>query len=339
MSARRVALLALIVGTGAAISLQAFANGRLGAAFGSPELAATVNNLVGLACALVIGTIVGVPRRASRSLRAPTRPALRRWHLVAGANGALFVTVTAYAAPRVGIALLTVALVSGQMAGSLGVDAVGLSPAGRRPPTRWRVLGALLAIAAVMLGAIGSGGDLRVGLLALALLTGAGVAFQQAAMGHVAGATGEPLAAATLNLAVGAALLIVVALASTGGSPPAGWSAPPIDWIGGLVAAGGAVVMAATVSRLGVLQLMLAVVAGQSVGALAIDLIAPATGQEVTVEKVLSLGLLVIAVIVTALARTRPGAVMASWDAARPRATGSPAAATTDQARRRSCIP
>jgi transporter family-2 protein len=135
------------------------------------------------------------------------------------------------------------------------------------------------------------------------VLSGAGVAFQQAALGHVARATGEPLAAAGLNLTVGLVVLVVVALVSTGGSPPGGWSAPPLDWIGGVVAAVGAVVMATTVGRLGVLQLMLAVVAGQSIGALVLDLVAPPAGESVTALKFVSLALVVAAVVVSGLHR------------------------------------
>jgi bacterial/archaeal transporter family-2 protein len=339
VSAHRAALPVLIVVTGAAISLQAFANGRLGAALDSPELAATVNNIVGLACIMVIGTALGVPRRTRQTLAQPRPPGLRRWHLLAGVNGALFVTVTAYAAPRVGIALLTVALVSGQMAGSLGVDAVGLSPAGRQPLSALRVLGALLAIAAVAIGAVGSNGDVEPGLLALAVLAGAGVAFQQSAMGHVARATGQPLAAAGLNLAVGAAALIVVALISTGATPPGGWSAPPLDWIGGVIAAAGAVVMATTVGRLGVLALMLCMVAGQAIGAVVIDLAAPAPGHGVTVEKLISLGLLMTAVLIAGVRRAPAGEVRPAWAATQSRPPGSPAPATSGRARRRSYSP
>ena len=47
---------------------------------------------------------------------------------VGNMSGILFVIVASAAAPKVGIALLTVALVSGQLAGALLCDRFGLSP-------------------------------------------------------------------------------------------------------------------------------------------------------------------------------------------------------------------
>jgi transporter family-2 protein len=299
----RLGILLLTVAAGSTLSLQSFLNGRLGNHLGSAELAATVNNAVGLSCITVVGLLTGVPKRVARALHGWSE--LRWWHLIAGLNGALFVTVAAYAAPRVGIALLTVAAVCGQAIGSLGVDHAGLSPAGKRPVTVFRLSGVLLAVLAVALGAAEAHGEIRLGVLALALAAGAGIAFQQAAMGHVTRATGEPLAAAGLNFFVGAVALIAVALITARGSAPSGWGAPPVEWLGGVVAAAAAVVMARTVRRLGVLQLMLGITAGQSVGALIIDLVSPTRGQAVTAGTFVNLSLIVAAVAVSGL-RRRP---------------------------------
>ena len=82
--------------------------------------------------------------------------------------------VSAAAAPEVGVALLTVALVAGSTGGSLPVDAAGLGPAGRRPITAPRVAGVLLAIAATVISALGAPGDLDVLLLTLAFAAGLG---------------------------------------------------------------------------------------------------------------------------------------------------------------------
>ena len=61
-----------------------------------------------------------------------------------------------WGAPEVGVALLSVALVCGQTAGSLAADGVGLSPAGRQPVTTGRVAGVALTIAAVVASALGA---------------------------------------------------------------------------------------------------------------------------------------------------------------------------------------
>jgi bacterial/archaeal transporter family-2 protein len=93
------------------------------------------------------------------------------------------------------------------------------------------------------------------------------------------------------------------------GAVPSGWSAPPLEWLGGLVGVVVVVSMARAVPVLGVLQLALGVVAGQAAGALVIDLIAPAAGGSVTIRTVLSALLTVLAVVVSGMAlgaRRRP---------------------------------
>jgi len=199
--------------------------------------------------------------------------------------------------------VLTVSLVCGQLAGGSLIDRFGLGPAGRLPITLVRALGVALAVVAVAIGVNGSDGDLHLGLLLLAALAGAGAALQHAAMGHIAGATGEPLAAAVLNFAVGLIVILVVAAAVTGGSPGDGWSAPPGEWLGGVLGATSAVIIAAAVRRLGVLRLTLVLIAGQSVGALVLDFVAPAEGEHVTVLTFVSVLLTIGAVYVSGIAR------------------------------------
>jgi transporter family-2 protein len=64
---------------------------------------------------------------------------------VGGFSGALMVIVTTKAAPEIGVALMTVAIVCGQSGGSLLVDRVGLSPAGQQPVSAPRMVGVGLA--------------------------------------------------------------------------------------------------------------------------------------------------------------------------------------------------
>jgi transporter family-2 protein len=296
-------LLATVVAGGVGLSVQAFLNGRLTTSVGSAEIAATVNNVVGLACLIALGVAIGAPRRALRSLR--TAAPMRWWHPVMGVNGAFFIAITAYAAPEVGVALVTVAIVCGQMAGSLLIDGIGLSPAGRRPLTINRALGAALAVVAVGIGATQTPADVEVGLLLLVAAAGVGMAFQQAAIGHVNLATGEPVVASGVNFLAGAVAIIVVALVVNGLQPPNGWDASPGYWIGGVIGATAATIMAWAVNGLGVLRLSLAIIAGQSIGALAIDIIAPPPGEEITVLTFASLALVIVAVVIGSRTRQR----------------------------------
>ena len=116
---------------GVALAVQSYVNGRLGESIGSAELAAAVNNAVGSGRARAIAAAIGAIPRALRAW-----PGVRPWHLLGGLGGAMYVAAGAIGAPEVGVALLSVALVCGQTAGSLAADGIGLSPAGRQPVSR-----------------------------------------------------------------------------------------------------------------------------------------------------------------------------------------------------------
>ena len=285
-------LITVVAGVG--ISAQAYINGRLGESIGSGEAAAAINNGVGLVSLLVVTVAAGAIPRALRSLSQ-----VRFWHLLGGLGGAMFIVAGAIGAPEIGVALLSVALVCGQTTGSLVADGAGLSPAGHQGVTTGRVAGVALTIAAVIASALGASAHLHVGLLFFALAAGAASALQQAANGHLARNTGEPLFAGTVNFAVGFLALLVVAAIATGVSPPHGWSAPPLEYTAGLLGAAIATTMAVLVSRLGVLRLILALTAGQAIGGLALDLIAPARGETVTAGTVAGVALACAAVLVS----------------------------------------
>jgi transporter family-2 protein len=296
VAARRATALPtlVVVVAGVALSLQAYINGQLGETVGSGEAAAAVNNGVGLAALLVVTVAAGAIPRALRSLQQ-----VRAWHLLGGLGGAMFILAGAVGAPEIGVALLSVALVCGQTTGSLVADGAGLSPAGHQSVTAGRVAGVGLTIAAVGASALGASAHLHVGLLLFALAAGVASALQQAANGHLARNTGEPLFAGTVNFVVGFLALLVVVSIATGLSPPHGWSAPPLQYTAGLFGALIATTMAVLVSRLGVLRMMLALTAGQLIGGLALDLIAPARGETVTAGTVAGVALACAAVLVS----------------------------------------
>jgi transporter family-2 protein len=288
---------AVTILAGGAISLQSYVNGRLGREVGSPTIAAAVNNMVAFLATLAIVLAIGALPRARARLRALGRPPA--WYFLGGFGGAALVLVSAAAAPEVGVALLTVALVCGSTGGSLPVDAAGLGPAGRRPITLPRVAGVLLAVTATALSALGARGDPDVLLLALALAAGLGLSLQAAANGQLARVTGEPWAASLVNVAVGFAALGAVAVVTLATSSLDDSPGNPLLYAGGLLGAFVVVVGATAVATLGVLRLGLAMVAGQMAGALIVDLIAPAPGEAVTAVTVVGVVLTMVAVVVS----------------------------------------
>jgi transporter family-2 protein len=292
--ARAVAMTIL---AGGAISLQSYVNGRLGGDIGSPTVAAAINNLVATVATLGIVLATGALPRAVARLRALGRPPL--WHFLGGLIGAALVLVSAVAAPEVGVALLTVALVCGSTGGSLPVDAAGIGPAGKRPITPYRVAGVVLAITATVIGAVGSRGDLQVLILSLALLAGVGMALQSAANGQLARESGEPFVAALVNVLLGFTALALVATITIATTSVDALPTNPALYVGGPLGGFVVVVVATAVQTLGVLRLGLATVAGQTAGALVIDLIAPAPGEAVTAATVIGVVLTMAAVAIS----------------------------------------
>jgi transporter family-2 protein len=285
---------------GAGVAVQAFCNGRLAGQLGSIELAGLANMVTGGTVLVVLALATGAARRALRRVRLGAQ--LRGWMFVGGFSGALMVVVTAKAAPEVGVALMTVAVVCGQSGGSLLVDRTGLSPAGAQHISAPRVAGVSLAIAAVVLAGLSARTEPRPALLAVLVFAGLVFAAQQAINARLATTTGEPLVAAVVNFAVGGAVLTALTLAVVGG-PPEHWDPALWHWIGGLLGAAFVIVSAIVVPVIGVLRLTLAAVAGQAAGALVLDLIAPVPGEAVTAGTVAGVLLALAAVAVSGRSR------------------------------------
>jgi transporter family-2 protein len=300
--------LLLVCVAGAGLSLQSFVNGRLGANLGSPQLAGSISYTVGVLAVSLLLLTTGKGSRAIDHMRGRPRP--RWWHLAACVASAIVVIVPAKAAPELGVALLTVALVCGQASGSLVMDAIGLGTGGRRPLTAPRVLGVVIALVAVTVGALGREGALDVGLLALAVFAGVIIALVQAALGHITEYTGDPVSATAFMFVIGLPASVASWLIIDGLQAPGGWSAPLEQWVvGGLLGIAVTVVVARVVGALGVLVSTLALVAGQTAGGLILDAVAPAAGQSVTARTVLSVVLTFVAVAVSGMAGRRSSRV------------------------------
>jgi bacterial/archaeal transporter family-2 protein len=293
--------LAAAVASGAMVALQQRVNGQLGVDLHDALLAALVSFGTGLIAVVLVVLARPAARRAVSALSQ-----VPWWTKLGGLGGASLVAAGAAAAPEIGVALLTVGLVAGQTAGGLLVDRVGLAPGGSHLLTWPRLVGAALALLAVGLGALGRDAREADPLLLVAVV-GAGVliALQQALNGRVRRATGHAGVATLVNFVVGTtALVVVYALAVALRGLPAGtW--PGLDqwylYLGGPIGASFVAVAAVVVRRLGVLRLGLAVIAGQLVGAIAIDLALPATATGIAVPTAVGAVLTLVAVVVSGM--------------------------------------
>ncbi len=285
--------------SGALVAVQTRVNAELAVDLGDALLAAVVSFAVGL----VTVVLVVVARPAARA----ALPSLRQvpwWTFLGGFGGATLVAVAAFSAPRLGVALLTVGIVAGQTAGGLLVDRLGLGPGGAHRLTGPRVLGALVCLLAVGVAVAGRGaGDANPLLLLLAVLAGLLISVQQALNGRVRGLTASAAVATLVNFVVGlSALLVAYAVSGLA----RGWSVqawPDVAhwWLytGGPLGATFVAVAAVVVRTLGVLRLGLAVIAGQLVGAVVLDITLPAAAHGVAFATLLGVGLTFVAVAIT----------------------------------------
>lgn len=228
---------------------------------------------------------------------------LRWFQIIGGAAGGLFVLSQSVTVPIFGVALFVVALTAGQTVSSLFCDRFGFAPGGKRPITWLRALGPLIAIAAVLVAQWRNlGNPDHLGFVLLPVIAGIFVAAQHAINGRVeataayhpaasgmsasdqpaSGITNEPrmehlagaLTATFINFAVGtAALILVLAVALAIQGAPAG----PMNfqwWMftGGLLGMIFIGTAAVVVPRIGALLWTLALIAGQTLGGLVLDL-------------------------------------------------------------------
>lgn len=131
---------------GMLLPVQAGVNAQLRNALGHPLIAAGASFLVGTLAILLATALARAPWP---SLAAAER--VPWWGWIGGLLGAVYIVGTIVLAPRLGAALLTAAIIAGQLGAALALDHFGLVGFARVPVTATRVLGAGLLLAGVLL--------------------------------------------------------------------------------------------------------------------------------------------------------------------------------------------
>jgi transporter family-2 protein len=304
-------------GIGMLVAIQSRINGDLGQRLGDGVSAALISFGSGLVILLVAALVI--PRiRASfgnvwRTIRTGTREQgqLRWWQCIGGVAGAFLVATQSITVSVIGVAVFTVAVVAGQAVSSLVVDRLGFGPAGPQPYTPLRVVGAVLALAAVVL-AVSDRLNHPSGLLIAVLpaLAGIGTAVQQAINGRVARTASTDaygaLAAGLINFVTGAtALTVVFAIDLLFRGLPHSLPSNPWLYLGGACGVIFISSAAAVVRVVGVFVLGLGTIAGQLIASLLIDLLLPASDQAVTFPVVAGTLLALVAVVIAAIPNLR----------------------------------
>jgi transporter family-2 protein len=317
----------MAVASGLAIPVQGRINGALGARLGDGIAAAVVSFSTGL----IVMVLVSLLAPRGRAGLARILPALRErrfppYYVLAGGIGAFFVFAQSFTVGLLGIALFTVATVTGQTVSGLLVDRLGIGPAGKKSVTGIRVIGCILTIAAVSwavsprfaagAGAAGSaaaapGGAAAAGAadpaallvpIILPVVAGFLMSFQQAMNGTATVHYGTPIAATLVNFIAGTVVLWVVWSIKVAVAGPA--NPLPADWwyyIGGPMGCVFIGLGALLVRSLGVLVTGLGMIAGQLLGSLGLDLLVPTPGTVVQAATVLGTLLTLASIVVATL--------------------------------------
>ena len=266
------------VAIGVMTAIQARINGVLGVRLDDGIVAGFVSFSVGLLALVVVVAALPSGRRGVGRLwsgvRTRTIPA---WMLLGGACGALTVSTQGLTAGILGVSLFTVGVVAGQTLHGLVLDRIGFGPAGVVAVTPGRVLGGLLALAAV---GISLSGDVLASaplwMLLLPFAAGVGIAWQAATNGRLAKRVQSPIIATLMSFIAGTVVLALAAMISVAvkGAPEA-LPAEPWLYLGGFLGFAYILLGAFIVAQTGVLLMGLGSVLGQLSASVVIDLLWP----------------------------------------------------------------
>ena len=299
---RSPALILFVAGAvlvGVLTATQSRVNSELSQRLGDGYLAAIISFGSGLAILLVVLAVWAPGRTGTRRLISAVRSgATPWWYLGGGVAGGAFVLAQGLSAAALGVALFTIAVVSGQTASGLVVDRIGLGTMAPTAITVTRLAGSILALVAVVWPVSSQvRADTALWVLLLPLLAGIGLGWQQAANGQVRVAAGSAMTATLMNFVAGTLVLTLAAAVHLAFAdwPP---SLPADPWLysGGLIGTlfiGLAIVV---VKHTGVLLLGLGAVAGQLLASLALDVLAPVAGHPIASTTVLGTALTLVAV-------------------------------------------
>lgn len=299
---------------GLAMPLQSRINGALGTKLGDGLGAALVSFGVGLVLMILLSVLSARGRAGFKRIAPAVRNGELPWYyLLAGGIGAYFVLSQGLVAGILGIALFTVAAVTGQSVGALFVDRVGLSPAGKRAITPMRVIGVVLTIAAVLWAVsprLQAGHDISSWLIPVLMPLTAGMlmGIQQAFNGTATIHYGTPITTTLMNFISGTAILAIfwgIKVAVSGLGNPL----PTEFWyyLGGPLGCLFIGLAAILVKHLGVLLTGLGMIAGQLIGSLGLDLFFPTPGTIVAPATIFGTLLTLVAIVLASL--PWPGAI------------------------------
>lgn len=273
-----VAIIATIA-AGVGVAAQSRINGELGQRLDDGYTAALISFGSGWVMLLIALALSPHGRAGMRRVVSEIREGrLAWWVMLGGLGGGFFVLAQGLVAGVIGVAIFTIAIVTGQTITGLVVDATGFAGVRRTSLAPARVLGAALTVVAVGVAVVPllGGTEFPAAAIVLPFIAGLAIGLQQALNGRVRTESRSALAATTVNFTVGTAALAVATVVHlvVSGLPEA-LPSNPVLYLGGAVGTIFIAIQTITVGRIGVLVLGLCLVAGQLAAALLFDIVAP----------------------------------------------------------------
>jgi transporter family-2 protein len=305
----RLDLLAAL--SGILIALQARANGELSHQLGNGLQAALVSFGSGLIIIVFISLFSPSIKEGIHNLRvAVQEKKIARWKLFAGMLGGTWVAVQTHIVPLIGVAIFSVASIAGQATASLIVDRIGLTGGGKKLLSKRRVAAALITVLAVLLSVLDrlDASNLSKFAVFLGVITGALGGIQRAMNGEINEYSQQSFTTSLLNFIMGTTflvvLLIVMILAKRIELVPLP-SGPWWIYTGGVIGVIYIAFSSTIVQHLGVLNFTLFSVGGQLVGSLAIDILYPTDGVQISAYLISGIVMTYLGVIVGGVSSSR----------------------------------
>jgi transporter family-2 protein len=297
--------------SGILIALQARANGELSHQLGNGLEAALVSFGSGLIIIVLISFFSPSIKEGLRNLReAVQEKKIARWKLFAGMLGGTWVAVQTHIVPLIGVAIFSVASIAGQATASLIVDRIGLTGGGKKLLSKRRVAAALITVLAVLLSVLDrlDASNLSKFAVFLGVVTGALGGIQRAMNGEINEYSHQSFTTSLLNFIMGTTflvvLLIVMILAKRITLVPLP-SGPWWIYTGGVIGVIYIAFSSTIVQHLGVLNFTLFSVGGQLVGSLAIDVLYPTDGVQISAYLISGIVMTYLGVIVGGVSSSR----------------------------------
>jgi len=301
------AIFAVLIGV--VVAVQSRINGQLSVDLNNGLAAALVSFLTGLTLVTIL--VFGFKREREALFRIFTairNKQLLIWEVMGGVLGGFFVAAQSAVVPQIGVALFTISVVAGQTVSSLLVDKAGITPSGKQKITKPRILGAgatLIAVAIAVFPDL-TNSEFRFLPLTFALIVGVFASIQQGMNGRVNVIAQRPLATAWLNFASGA-VVVLIALSINLAFGAMVNSFPKNFWVytGGSAGLIFVAVSAYIVKHLGVLNFVILNIAGQLVGAVIIDWVAPAKAGSLNGYLIFGTAMTILSIAISRLYEAR----------------------------------